>query len=129
MVSLSETLRDGDARADAAPESDAEAGRVIEVVRPERQTLPVVFASPHSGTDYPASFVAASKLDAATLCTQLREPTAQTAMRNMKRILRAGGTALVIEKLENESDLLDLLDFQVDFGQGYLFGEPRLSKA
>ncbi len=68
------------------------------------------------------------KLDANVLCAQLREPTAQTAMRNMKRTLRASGTSLVVEKLENESDLLDLLDFQVDFGQGYLFGEPRLSK-
>ncbi len=68
------------------------------------------------------------KIDAANMCSQLREPTAQGAMRNMKRILRAGGTSLVVEKLENESDLLELLDFQVDFGQGYLFGEPRLSK-
>ena len=59
MVSVSETLRDADARPDAAPDSDAEAGRVIEIVRPERQTLPVVFASPHSGTDYPESFIAA----------------------------------------------------------------------
>ncbi len=68
------------------------------------------------------------KIDAPTMCAQLREPTAQTAMRNMKRMLRAGGTSLVVEKLENEDDLLELLDFQVDFGQGYLFGEPRLSK-
>ncbi len=69
------------------------------------------------------------KIDAATMCAQLREPTAQGPMRNMKRILRSSGASLVVEKLENESDLLELLDFQVDFGQGYLFGEPRLSKA
>jgi cyclic-di-GMP phosphodiesterase, flagellum assembly factor TipF len=69
------------------------------------------------------------KIDAPAMCAQLREPTSHTAMRNMKRILRTGGAALVVEKLENESDLLELLDFQVDYGQGYLFGEPRLSKA
>lgn len=31
--------------------------------RPQRQTLPVVFASPHSGIDYPAEFLAAARLD------------------------------------------------------------------
>ena len=33
------------------------------VVRPESQTTPLVFASPHSGRCYPAEFVAASRLD------------------------------------------------------------------
>ena len=31
--------------------------------RPARQTMPVVFASPHSGIDYPAEFLAAARLD------------------------------------------------------------------
>jgi cyclic-di-GMP phosphodiesterase TipF (flagellum assembly factor) len=69
------------------------------------------------------------KLDAATLVTQLKEPTAQTAMRTMKRALRAAGVGVIVEKIETESALLDLLDFEIDFGQGYLFGEPRLSRA
>ena len=34
-----------------------------EVLAPARQTLPLVFASPHSGSNYPAAFLAASKLD------------------------------------------------------------------
>ena len=38
-----------------------------EVLAPERQTLPVVFASPHSGDRYPPAFVAASRLDPLTL--------------------------------------------------------------
>lgn len=33
------------------------------VLRPVRQTVPVIFASPHSGRDYPADFVAAARLD------------------------------------------------------------------
>lgn len=36
---------------------------VIEVFAPAKQTVPVVFASPHSGRAYPADFVAASRLD------------------------------------------------------------------
>lgn len=33
------------------------------IYRPARQTMPVVFASPHSGQDYPADFVAEARLD------------------------------------------------------------------
>ncbi len=33
------------------------------VLAPAKQTAPVVFASPHSGRDYPPEFIAASKLD------------------------------------------------------------------
>jgi cyclic-di-GMP phosphodiesterase TipF (flagellum assembly factor) len=35
---------------------------------------------------------------------------------------------MIVEKIEHDSDLVELLDFEVDFGQGYLFGEPRLSR-
>ncbi len=35
----------------------------FDVRLPEVQTVPLVFASPHSGSDYPADFVAASRLD------------------------------------------------------------------
>ena len=35
----------------------------LEIRQPVRQTLPLVLSSPHSGLDYPADFVAASRLD------------------------------------------------------------------
>ena len=35
-----------------------------DVVEPNARTVPVVFASPHSGRDYPTEFLAASRLDA-----------------------------------------------------------------
>lgn len=35
----------------------------VTVQRPARQTAPVVFASPHSGRDYPPDFLAAARLD------------------------------------------------------------------
>jgi N-formylglutamate amidohydrolase len=38
-----------------------------EIMRPERQTVPLVFTSPHSGRDYPPAFVAASVLDPVAL--------------------------------------------------------------
>jgi N-formylglutamate amidohydrolase len=37
------------------------------LIAPAEQTVPLVFASPHSGTDYSASFIAASRLDAVAL--------------------------------------------------------------
>ncbi len=39
----------------------------IEVIAPAEHTLPLVLASPHSGADYPDSFLAASRLDPLTL--------------------------------------------------------------
>jgi N-formylglutamate amidohydrolase len=39
----------------------------LEVLSPEKQTAPVIFASPHSGTDYPADFVNNSPLDLPSL--------------------------------------------------------------
>ena len=38
-----------------------------EILAPKRQTVPLVFASPHSGSQYPADFVAGSPLDALSL--------------------------------------------------------------
>jgi N-formylglutamate amidohydrolase len=46
------------------PESGREVNNgAYRIMAPERQRAPVVFASPHSGTDYPTSFVAESPLD------------------------------------------------------------------
>lgn len=35
---------------------------------------------------------------------------------------------LIVEKIEDESVLKELLDYGIDFGQGYLFGEPRFAR-
>ena len=31
----------------------------------------------------------------------------------------------IVEKLESEDSLRELLDHEIDYGQGFLFGEPR----
>lgn len=41
--------------------------QVFTLFAPLRQTVPLVFSSPHSGRDYPPDFVAASRLDAMAL--------------------------------------------------------------
>lgn len=52
---------------DASLNTGTEGDRVYEIRVPAVQTLPLVLASPHSGTDYPAEFLAASRLDGRTL--------------------------------------------------------------
>ncbi|MFQ5775880.1 MAG: EAL domain-containing protein [Kiloniellaceae bacterium] len=44
------------------------------------------------------------------------------------RALRRRHIDLIVEKVEDEGRLLELLDHDIDFGQGYLFGEPRLAR-
>lgn len=46
----------------------------------------------------------------------------------LKQNLDTAGIDLIVEKIETEQMLVELLDYSIDFGQGYLFGEPRLSK-
>lgn len=46
-------------------------------------------------------------------------------MRALKGALDRNAMDLIVEKIESEDMLLDLLELRVDFGQGYLFGEPR----
>ena len=48
------------------------------------------------------------------------------------RALRSGfdrcGIDLVAEKVETEAQVADMLDLRADFGQGWVFGEPRRSR-
>ena len=46
-----------------APGLSLETAPAVTVLRPMRQTVPVIFASPHSGRAYPADFLAAARLD------------------------------------------------------------------
>lgn len=46
----------------------------------------------------------------------------------LKRTMDLHGIDLIAEKLEEEQNLIELLDYRIDYGQGYLFGEPRLAK-
>jgi cyclic-di-GMP phosphodiesterase TipF (flagellum assembly factor) len=44
------------------------------------------------------------------------------------RALQRHQIDLIVTKVEDESRLLEILDYDVDFGQGFLFGEPRLAR-
>ncbi|MBV8533936.1 MAG: EAL domain-containing protein, partial [Alphaproteobacteria bacterium] len=68
------------------------------------------------------------KVEAQRLLDQTRATTNRLDMRAFKRALDEQAIDLIVEKIESEQMLLELLDMPVDFGQGYLFGEPRAAK-
>ncbi len=43
----------------------------------------------------------------------------------LKRSLALDDIQLIVEKIERERDLVELLEHDIELGQGYLFGEPR----
>lgn len=47
------------------------------------------------------------------------------AIEDLRPLLARHGIALIGEKIESERQVVDLLDFEIDYGQGFLFGEPR----
>jgi cyclic-di-GMP phosphodiesterase TipF (flagellum assembly factor) len=66
------------------------------------------------------------KLDVASLLTRAREQP--ETVQALKRSLDRSGIDLIVEKIEDEAQLIEALDFQIDFGQGYLFGGPQKSR-
>lgn len=68
------------------------------------------------------------KMDAGILLKEVHEPSGQIAVQDIKRITDRHGIDLIVEKIETERALLELLDLRIDYGQGYLFGKPRLAR-
>ncbi|MEC7573854.1 MAG: EAL domain-containing protein, partial [Pseudomonadota bacterium] len=70
------------------------------------------------------------KVEAGTLLPAEGRDTGEAAdrVKGLKRRLDIAGVDLIVEKIETEQMLVELLDYDIDFGQGYLFGEPRLSQ-
>jgi cyclic-di-GMP phosphodiesterase TipF (flagellum assembly factor) len=69
------------------------------------------------------------KIDAETVLDRLQQGgEAAAELRALKQEVDRRGIDLIVERIETEATLVELLDFNIDFGQGYLFGEPRLSK-
>ncbi|MBL4720119.1 MAG: EAL domain-containing protein [Alphaproteobacteria bacterium] len=66
------------------------------------------------------------KVDAAMILEQAK--LNPEIVRATKQSLDDVGIDLIVEKIETEQMLAELSDFRIDFGQGYLFGEPRISQ-
>ncbi len=68
------------------------------------------------------------KVDADTLLSRLMDSDAAIEAHRLLRVLDRAGIYLIVEKIETEAQVVELLDYGIDFGQGYLFGAPRLSR-
>jgi cyclic-di-GMP phosphodiesterase TipF (flagellum assembly factor) len=65
------------------------------------------------------------KVRADILMNGMDNAGAQVAAEDFKKLLERHGLNLIAEKVEDEKTVVQLLDYNVDFAQGFLFGEPR----
>lgn len=66
------------------------------------------------------------KIDATVILEQAKQDA--EIVRALKRTLDGAGINLIVEKIETEQMLVDLADYRIDLGQGYLFCEPHISR-
>jgi cyclic-di-GMP phosphodiesterase TipF (flagellum assembly factor) len=65
------------------------------------------------------------KVPAETLISGLRDMRSDVAAEDLKDHLARNGMTLIAERIEDEKTVVQLLEYNVDYGQGFLFGEPR----
>ena len=65
------------------------------------------------------------KIEAAMLLSADVQSRMTIHMADLGEILKRAGVKLIVEKVEDESQVVGLLDLDIDLAQGFLFGEPR----
>ena len=65
------------------------------------------------------------KVRSTTLMRGMPGAGAIVAAEDFKKLLTRHGLNLIAERVEDEKTVVQLLDYAVDYAQGYLFGEPR----
>jgi cyclic-di-GMP phosphodiesterase TipF (flagellum assembly factor) len=73
------------------------------------------------------------KIGAQMLLEQLEDSEGRLVIRSLPdlhasdfaRLTRRYGVEVIVEKVESERQIVDILDLDIAFGQGHLFGEPR----
>jgi cyclic-di-GMP phosphodiesterase TipF (flagellum assembly factor) len=69
------------------------------------------------------------KMDATWLIREGSDRKGMSRIIRLKKQLDAAGIDLIVEKVEREEQVRELLDFAIDYGQGYLFGKPDMYAA
>ena len=65
------------------------------------------------------------KVRADILTRGMNDAGAAVAAEDFKKLLSRHGLNLIAERVEDEKTVVQLLDYTVDYAQGFLFGEPR----
>lgn len=71
-----------------------------------------------------AAGVSFLKMEASRLVDMAESDEGATLIRRLKTALDRAGIEMIVEKIEDEHEVVELLDFEVDYGEGYLFGKP-----
>jgi cyclic-di-GMP phosphodiesterase TipF (flagellum assembly factor) len=79
--------------------------------------------------DLQKHYVKFIKIGARTMLPYTRSDRARADLQKKKRLLEANSISVIAEKVETEAELLELLDFDIAYGQGHLFGRPDLEAA
>ncbi len=66
------------------------------------------------------------KVDAPRLLEEMDEQGGFNHMRRFKDDCDRNGLDLIVSRIEGDRELVELLDLDIDYGQGFLFGEPEL---
>lgn len=66
------------------------------------------------------------KLDAAWLLREAKQDGGPARIIKLKKQMDKSGLDLIAEKVERDAQLRELLDYGIDYAQGYLFGKPDL---
>ena len=69
------------------------------------------------------------KISAQDLMARNRNDKELAELQKLKRRLEGNGIAVIAEKIETEQALKELFDFDINYGQGYLFGKPDVQGA
>jgi cyclic-di-GMP phosphodiesterase TipF (flagellum assembly factor) len=65
------------------------------------------------------------KVDADWLIKEGQSKGGFSRIARLKKELDASGIDLIVERVESETQLRELLDYNIDYGQGHLFGKPE----
>ena len=65
------------------------------------------------------------KVDCELLLNRERSVGARIHPADLSELLKRRRLELIVEKVETEKSIVDLLDYGINFAQGYLFSEPR----
>ena len=68
------------------------------------------------------------KIGGDTLLSEIEHDGMTIRAADLARELKSIGIEVVAEKIEEEKTLIDLLEYELGYAQGYLFGEPRPSE-
>ncbi len=65
------------------------------------------------------------KIDSKILLDDIEKAGGRIHPADMRNYLERYGLQLIVEKIEDERSLAQLMDFNIELGQGFLFSEPR----